>query len=246
MQKIEKLYRDTYTGENVVTKLTYQAGNWDFEREEVPNQVTNNQISGRAIVFGNGESRKGLNMNAIAKHKGGLLASSALQTYGCNALYRDFTPNFLVANGSEAIVQEIAESGFTNNNIVYANASNILKYPGKFYLIPQDPSWNAGAIATYLACFDGHKTVYLAGFDGIDDITSGYNLYTGTNGYEVPQYGYSEDFFVKTMLEVFNTYNDVDFVRVTPTKDFRMPEAWKYVVNLRQITFREFVIEVDL
>ena len=60
------------------------------------------------------------------------------------------------------------------------------------------------------------------------------------------EHGYSEDFWVQTMLEIFNTYNDVDFVRVVPEEQFRMPEAWKYVVNLRQITFNQFAVEVDL
>lgn len=245
MQKIKKIYRSSYDGESVVTNMTYSEGQWSLEREQVANAVVNNQISGKAIVFGNGVSRQGLNMAAIAKHRGGLLASGALQTYGCNALYRDFAPHFLVANGKE-IISEIADSNYTNEHIVYANATAILNHPGKFYLIPQDPSWNAGAIATYIACFDGHKTVYLAGFDGVDDPTSGYNIYQGTNAYPVPEYGYSEEFWTQTMLEIFNTYNDVDFVRVVPEEQFRMPEAWRYVVNLRQITFNQFAVEVDL
>lgn len=245
MQTVQKIYRSNYSGENVVTNMTYSGGSWNFERETVSNSVVNNQVSNKAIVIGNGESRKGIDLSLIGKHKGGLLAAGALQSYGCNALYRDFSPNFLVAGGEE-ILKEIAESGYTNDHIVYANANAILDYPSKYYLIPQDPSWNTGAIAAYLACFDGHKTVYLMGFDGVDTISNGYNVYAGTNGYAEPTYGYSEEFWTQAMMQVFNTYGDVDFVRIAPTADFRMPEAWKYVVNLRQITFNEFTYEVDL
>jgi hypothetical protein len=120
MKKIEKLYRSNYTGEDVVTNMTYESGTWSFERETVNNAVFNNQISNKAIVIGNGTSRKGMDLRLIAAHKGGLLAGGALQSYGCNALYRDFQPDFLVANGDK-IVDEIAKSNYINNNIVYTD-----------------------------------------------------------------------------------------------------------------------------
>lgn len=246
MQKIQKIHRGEYIGEDVVTSMTYSQGQWQYETEYIANQVENNQVSNRAIVIGNGTSRKTFDLAHIARHKNGVGVHGALQSYGCNALYREFTPSFLVANG-DVIVKEIAESGYCTNNIVYANATSIVKYPGKFYLIPQDPSWNAGSIATYMACFDGHSTVYLMGFDGMDHYSTDYNVYSGTNGYtSVPTHGHNEDFWTQSMALVFNTYNDVDFVRVTPTPNFRMPDEWKYIVNLRQITFNEFILEADL
>ena len=245
MKKIEKLYRSSYSGEQVISNMTYEGGTWVYEREEIQNAVFNNQISNKAIVIGNGISRADFNLRLISNHKGGLLAGGALQSYGCNALYRDFAPNFLVANG-DGIVKEIANSGYTTDHIVYSNANALLDYPTKFYLIPQDPGWNAGSVATYLACFDGHKTIYLMGFDGVDQAEDGYNLYKNTNGYDSPSSGYSEDYWAKSMDMVFELYSDVDFVRVMPTKQYYMPEEWKYVPNLRQIDFREFALEVDL
>lgn len=245
MKSIAKLYRRNYVGEDVVTDMSYTDGNWSYQRETIPNAVTNNQISNKALVIGNGISRKNFNLGLIRDHKGGLLASGALQSYGCNALYREFTPHFLVANG-DAMINEVANSGYTDNNIVYANANALLDYPGRFYLIPQDPSWNAGAVATYMACFDGHKRVYMIGFDGVDTVSDGYNIYAGTNAYESPTYGHSEDFWVKAMMQVFTTYSDVDFVRVMPTTTWRIPEEWKYLPNVRQIDFRAFALEVDL
>lgn len=245
MKTIKKLYRSTYSGESVITNMTYEKGSWNFERENVPNAVTNNQISNRAVIIGNGVSRSRFNLNVLKNHRGGLLGSAALQTYGCNAVYRDFAPHFLVANG-DSMIEELANSDYCNDHIVYTSAKPILDYPGKFYLIPQDPGWNAGALATYMACFDGHKRVYLLGFDGIDDPSTGYNVYAGTRSYVAPSYGYNEDFWVQSMLEVFNTYSDVDFVRVMPTVSYRMPEAWKFLVNLRQIDYRQFAIEADL
>lgn len=245
MRKIKKKYRANYTGEDVATEMTYLDGTWQVISEHIENTVVNNQISNKAVVIGNGQSRKSFDLNLLKHHRGGLLASGALQTYGCNALYREFKPHFLVANGA-AMVKEIAESHYCNTHIAYTSSNYIQDYPGKYYLIPQDPSWNAGAIAAYLACFDGHKTVYLMGFDGVDTETSGYNIYQGTNGYNTPSYGYSEEFQSQAMMQVFSTYSDVDFVRVVPTDTFRMPEAWKDLPNVRQVTFYEMALETDL
>jgi hypothetical protein len=249
MQTIKKLYRTDYLGEDVVKDLVWENGEWKTTAEYVPNNVINNQISNRAVILGNGPSRVQQTQDIlpiIKNHKGGLLASGRLQTYGCNALYRDFTPDFLVANGTE-IAKEIAESGYCADNIVYSGQDSVLAWPGKFYLVPQNPHWDAGSMAAYLACFDGHKTVYLLGFDchsGEHD--SHYNVYAGTNGYPDYDAPNSEAFYTKSLLLVMNTYSDVEFVRVVPTKYHYTPEQWKYQLNLRQISFNDFVLEADL
>ncbi len=245
MKTIKQLYRSTYVGEKITTSMTYQDGAWTYESENIPNSVVNNQISNRAVIIGNGTSRQHFDLTLIGRHKGGLLASGALQSYGCNALYRDFAPHFLVANGQE-IVDELAQSSYCDEHIVYAGARSILDYPGKFYLIPQEPSWNAGAIAAYLAAFDGHQKIYLIGFDGHESSNSAANVYEGSNGYYRPVYGYNDDFFTLAMLEVFNIYNNVEFIRVMPTSSWSIPEPWRYCINFRQIDYREFTIEVDL
>ena len=107
MQKLKQLYRSSYAGENVITQLTYENGEWNPETEMVPNQVFNTFTTTQALAIGNGRSRLEFDLTHIARHKGGLLGADRLQTYGCNALYRDFTPDFLVAVGND-IVKEIA------------------------------------------------------------------------------------------------------------------------------------------
>ena len=61
------------------------------------------------FVIGNGESRKNYNLNNL-KEKG--------RTYGCNALYRDFTPDVLVAV-DQGICHEIYNSGYCQDNETY-------------------------------------------------------------------------------------------------------------------------------
>lgn len=250
MQRVKQIYRDTYEGEQVVTELNYSDSDWQKSTEFVRNSVFNNQISNKAVVLGNGPSRTELTPNLFSllkNHRGGLLAAGALQTYGCNAIVRDFIPDFVVAN--DEVAQELVNSGACDKTIIYGTAAMVLSYPGKFYLVPQQPAWDMGAIAAYLACFDGHQTVYLMGFDCYDghtDAQQSYNVYAGTAGYPSVNSSNTEAFFIKTLEQVMSTYNQVEFVRVMPTANYAIPDSWKYFLNLRQISFDAFVREVDL
>jgi len=245
MQKIKQLYRSSYAGENIITQLTYQNGEWNPKTEMVPNQVFNTYTTTQALAIGNGESRLQFNLENIANHKGGLFGTNRLQTYGCNALYRDFTPDFLVAVGDD-IVKEIAQSNYVNNNIVYTNGQHILEYPGKFYLVPQNPSFDAGALAVYLACFDGHKKIFLMGFDGYDETSPINNVYKGTNGYPVEDELQNETFWNLSLNTVINTYPDVEFISVMPTAQWYLDSMFDSKPNFRQIDYRDFVSEADI
>ena len=248
MKKIKQIYRSNYEGENIVTEMTHQDNKWDIVKEFIPNSVINNQISNRAVVIGNGPTRKLFDLGTIFNHFGGLLASRKLQTYGCNALYRDYEPDFLVVTGpSDGIVKEVADSGYCDEHIVYADASDIQMHPGKFYLIPQDPCWNSGSLAAYLAAFDGHTTIFMIGYDHQDTPGCNYNVYAGTTNYQNATGAQADPaFWEKSMAHVLDMYPDVDFVRVMPTATATVPESWKYKTNFRQISFRDFVIEADL
>jgi hypothetical protein len=245
MQTIKQLYRKDYLGEDVVTSLEHKNGDWVKTTEFIPNQIKNLQVSNRALIIGNGDSRLGVDLRLVANHRAGIRGTNRLQTYGCNALYQDYAPDFLVVTGPE-IVQEVSRTDYVNENVVYASSWAVAEYPKKFYLIPQNPNWNAGALATYLACFDGHKKIFLLGFDGNDTANHNYNVYAGRSGYPPRNQTVTEDYWIQSMDMIFRTYPDVEFIRVAPTATFRTPEAWKYRTNFRTINFRQFVLEADL
>jgi hypothetical protein len=236
MQTVKKIFRNTFHGEDIYSRATYTNGVWSYDKEHVPNIVNNQRFGQRAVVIGNGLSRQAFDSNILKNKK--------IQTYGCNALYRDFEPNFLVAVGKD-IAKEIRIQGYAATHVVYSTPDNILNYPGTFHLIPQNPSWNAGALAAYLACFDGHSTVYLIGHDGIDTPGNPNNIYRDTQGYT--DYSNTTDkFWALSMGHVFKTYNLVDFVLVNDTGRGYMPVEWSGYTNLRRISFRDFVLECDL
>ena len=245
MQKLKQIYRSNYAGEHIITQLNLAGGEWTPETEFVPNAVTNTYTTTQAIAIGNGESRLNFDLSFIAGHRGGLFAENKLQSYGCNALYRDFTPDFLVATG-DAIVDEIAASGYTNDNIVYATADAVLRHPGKFYLIPQNIQYDAGALAAYMACFDGHKKIFLIGYDQYNGYTMINNVYKDTNGYPTSDKKEDIQFFSMSLKEVIQTYSDVEFVRVMPTDTHVISDQLTPLVNLRQINYNDFVKEADI
>lgn len=239
------MFRSEYTGEQITTSATWAQSEWKYSTEFIPIRVTNIQISKRAVVIGNGSSRANYILDPLKNHRGGLLGAGAVQTYGCNAVYRDYETTFLVSTGRE-ISTEIAESGYCDDHIVYANSEEIVAHIGKFYLIPQDPHFNAGALAAYLAAFDGHQTIYFLGFDCQAGNNYYNNVYANTNGYFDSQTDWRDDHMVQCLEYVMQLYPDVDFVRVMPTDTWACPPVWKRLLNFRQITFDAFHSEIDL
>lgn len=243
---MERLYRKDYTGENIIVNKTYANNVAMIEQEWVPNTVTNKDHTGYAAVIGNGTSRRDFNIAPVFHHRGGYRGLKKLETYGCNALYRDFTPDMLVVT-SDIIAKEIAQTTYPLDHVVFANQKNIKKYPEKFHLIPHNDYHDAGTTALRLACFDGHRKVYMIGFDGQNLPHENNNVYAGTPGYNKRNEVLDYSDWEKNLLEVMQTYSDVEFIRVTYRPDYPLPtELLNYPTNFRSISFRDFVFEVDL
>jgi hypothetical protein len=234
-----------YEGEFIIHETRIEAGKRVEDREWVPRTLINDDHRGYAVVIGNGISREKFKIDMLGRHKGGLFASMRCQTYGCNALYRDFSPSFLVAH-NPAIAQEVVDSGYADENIVYSSAQQLVKHPSKFHLIPQNINMNAGAIATYLACFDQHKHIYLIGFDNQRDPEINNNVYAGTEHYAPFHSKGNDGKWIKSMEKLFGAYPDIDFVWVNNNPDHNFPDAWKWYKNVRKIKYPQFISELDI
>ena len=75
------------------------------------------------FVIGNGASRKNVNLDILKQHG---------KTIGCNALYRDFTPDHLFTNDCE-VLHEIISSQYTNTNETYILQGEIQFLPEELY-----------------------------------------------------------------------------------------------------------------
>lgn len=253
---LAKKYRDEQAYETVNTVGVYIDNKWKYQDESVPLTQTIDRLD-NAVVIGNGLSRNQFDLRLFLPYRettpwgetGPWQPASKqiknLNTYGCNAVYRNYKSDFLVAIGEE-FIEEIAQTDYCDNNIVYANSKYLEKYPGKFNIIPQNPELNSGAVAVYLAAFDGHKKIYMLGFDGIDNTNDNYNVYANTQSYRSRDDLANESFWVRSLNDVMKVYSDTEFIRVCPTKNFRQPELWRYNLNYRQIDFRQFVLEADI
>ena len=101
----------------------------------------------KSFIIGNGKSRKDFDLDALSFYG---------KTYGCNALYRDWSPDVLIAHDQE-MVDEIVESDYNNKHIC------ILGEPKEGDLCYK---WFAGTHAIYETCtVDKPDEVYLIGFD---------------------------------------------------------------------------------
>lgn len=254
MQKIQKIYRKNYRGEDVIVNRVYENSQWNPTSEFIPSPFNINPLTDFAVVIGNGTSRLDLNLHLLLEHRIGSFnnwsppppaARNKFYTYGCNAVYRDIRTDFLIVTG-ENMLDEVVERGTRDNVVTYVNNRLLQKYPGKFNLIPQNPNFNSGALAAYLAAFDGHKKVFLFGFDGNDTPGYNYNVYAGTSCYPGLHDTILEDFWVQSMAAVMDAYKETEFVRVTPTPNYRIPDAWKYFLNFRQVDFRQFASEAGI
>ena len=113
----------------------------------------------RVFCIGNGESRQGFDLEQLRPHG---------KIYGCNAIYRDFTPDILVALDSR-MNHEVYRSGYAFENICYLGYWTpvpifVAKEMLKTMADKTDIEWN-----------DSEQVVY-HGADGVFTLTKGHNL----------------------------------------------------------------------
>lgn len=183
----------------------------------------------KAFVIGNGTSRLSLDLNEL-KGRG--------VTYGCNALYRNFTPDVLVATDAP-IANEIEESGYPTNNEFYTRKPN---YSVGSKKIDINFGYSSGPIAASLAAKNDHHPIYLIGFDfvGLDGKIN--NVYTGTECYKPADT--KETYFGNWV----NQFNDIftkqfphkRFIRVITNNERFTPDEWKQLKNYSEMNLIEF------
>lgn len=156
-------YRSDYVGEFVVLETKWSQGRKAQTREWVPNPIENHHISGRAACIGSDVNSNKFDFTRLAKHRGGLLGSKKLQTYGTGTIAQQMRLDFAVETRTETLLS-LKNSGYSEKNIVYTTARNCIATPGEFYLIPHNPRLLDVVATVYLAAFDGHQEIFLLGY----------------------------------------------------------------------------------
>ena len=216
-------FRADYPGEFVVLNTTWSGGRQRQQREWIENPIQNQHISGRAVCIGSGIDLDKFDYTILQRHRGGLLGTLKLQTYGVGQIAEQMRLDFTVEDNKEQLDQLISNEYHTNN-VIYTTTKNCIANPGSCYLIPLPPHVMLPAMPMYLAAFDGHKEIFLLG-------------YNKETQFENPKW-------IDNVKEVMNTYSGVKFWLVgIPTN---MPNTWLDCANVETMTYRDFITYCDI
>jgi hypothetical protein len=220
---IAERYRTDYTGEFIITQSVWSGGKKRQRREWIANPIENQHISGRAVCIASDHDLPRFDYTILQRHRGGLLGSKKLQTYGLGVVAKQMRLDFTVET-DDTILRELMDSHYYQNNIVYTGPRNCLRYPGVFYLTPYNPVLIKHALLPYLAAFDGHKEIFLVG----------YNQYTDAGN----------SAWAAHVEEVIKTYIATKFV-VVGAKHHTIG-SWLEYANVEHMDFRQFISYCDI
>ena len=184
-------------------------------------------------MLGNGTSRKSIDPIEL-RNKGTI--------YGCNALYREFSPDYLIAVDTKMII-EINKSKYQTTNQVWTNPNKAYsKFVGFNYFNPSK-GWSSGPTALWLASNHSNDEIYILGFDyqGIgkqnDKIN---NVYADTHNYKksndrATYYGN----WLKQTVTTIQKFSKKRYIRVVE-EDCFVPKEFSKLQNLTHISTEEF------
>ena len=187
-----------------------------------------------AFVLGNGVSRREVNP-LLLQHRG--------QIYGCNALYRDFEPDVLVAT-DRPIADHIQETGYALRRKFYTrkpiSGRGAYSIPEPYY------TFSSGPAAVGIALDDRNLKIYLLGFDlGPDSSKLFNNVYANTEFYKksgsVPTYTGN---WIRQITKLTQQFRQVQFVRVCGTTTARLSEL-DALPNMTHLQMSEFLDRIN-
>tara|TARA_Y100000114_G_scaffold154116_1_gene175458 strand:+ start:254 stop:1009 length:756 start_codon:yes stop_codon:yes gene_type:complete len=145
-----------YKGETIIVKTIIRKGKRIQETAFYEDRVKA-VPRGNAYCIGNGPSRQNFDLNKL---------KATGQTYGCNALYRDFMPDYIFSVDTK-MTTEMIENEVGRKTFHYAPALEVNRKQSKgmLHLIPNNPHWISGNQAFWTAGVHGHKNIYLLGYD---------------------------------------------------------------------------------
>lgn len=220
---LQQRFRRDYDGEFVILETRLVNGVKKERREWIPNLIINDQISGRAAVIGSRYDQDRFRHQRLANHKGGLLGSKRLQTYGAGDIWEDMHLDFYVCTNRKRLAK-ILTTNYDETTVIYSNANLVMDHPNRIYPTPYSPYLTDEALAAYLACFDGHTEVFLLGF----------NI----------EHAWDDKMVIPDMITVMQTYTGVRFVSIgTPSAQ---PPEWLELPNFETMTVRQFVTYCDV
>ena len=181
-----------------------------------------------AFVLGNGVSRESIDPQEL-KPLG--------TVYGCNALYRTFPPDYLIAVDVKMIL-EINKAGYQHKNTVWTNPNKSYQRMVNLNYFQPSKGWSSGPTALWLASQHSYEKIFILGFDykGLDGGQKLNNMYADTVNYKKSTEGAT--FFGNWLRQTTSVIKDnpnTNFVRVIAPDNY-IPEELNKFVNVEHIT----------
>lgn len=242
MSKIDK---SKYSKQQIKALLAEKRRQKEVEKlqESQPQQKTLTEHTGKqyGFVLGNGTSRKGIDPLELQKYG---------KVYGCNALYREFDPDYLVAVDVKMILEIDKKQYQMKNPNVWTNFNKAYRKMDGFNYFKPSKGWSSGPTALYLATqhLPVYKKIFILGFDyrGLEDGKKVNNMYASTPNYKkttdtATYYGN----WLKQTATVIKTNPQINFYRVIAQDNF-LPKELNNFSNLKHITVEDFQKIFDL
>jgi hypothetical protein len=189
-----------------------------------------------AFVLGNGISRKSIDHTQL-KDKGTI--------YGCNALYREFSPDYLIAVDTKMVI-EINREKYQHSHEVWTNPNRSYHQLTGFNFFNPSKGWSSGPTALWLASTHDTQTIYIIGFDyeGVDEKLN--NIYADTENYKKSddRATYHGNWLKQTCITC-NKYPEKRYIRVLGENAF-IPKEFLKINNLEHVSTEEFKKSVNV
>jgi len=238
MTLLAPTYRNDYIGENINGYNT-EGEPYSIFVPPRPN-VFIQPSTNTAIVLGNGRSKNIDQVKYLLEINSKKSAEGYKLVYACNkAINDDMAYDYYVLR-HRVFMSNISQDKLTQ---VYLPADIFLDYKDQTNLIPYvNHGFDAGAMASFIACFDGHKKIMLVGFDG--DLGNGYKTaYDSEFPYSEPdlaEWSKWQDY----LYHIMKIYKDVEFFRLAYECQ-AAPAKWLTLPNFKDCTMRDFVLAGD-
>jgi hypothetical protein len=183
-------------------------------------------------VIGNGESRKSVNIDELEGFK-----------IGCNAAYRDFNLDCLVAV-DHRMVREAIDAGeictiYTRTDWLssFTKDKNVVAVPDLPYKgsIRQDDPWNwgSGSHASNLAGKFSPIEIHLWGVDLYSNTPFLNNLYKDTTNYErSSHHSVDPSYWIYQLAKCFHYYPNSTWIQ-HQSANWKIPAEWKIYTNFK-------------
>jgi len=184
-----------------------------------------------AFVLGNGTSRLRVNPEKLLERG---------TVYGCNAQYREFDPHYLICVDVK-MVNEVIASGYHKKGSVWTNPNKGVSSKHHINFFSPHKGWSSGPTALWFAAENGHKEIFIHGFDYQGLKGKFNNIYADTFNYKKSTD--SATFFGNWLSQterVIKEFKNTRFYRVIEPGAFIPDKLGPTLTNLRHISYEDF------